>query len=70
MPELDGLGAIRAIRANGNTVPIVSLTAHALANDRERCLSAGACGYETKPITRQRLADVVARHAIRADRAR
>lgn len=62
MPELDGIAAIRELRAAGYEMPIVALTAHALADDRERCLAAGATGYETKPITRQRLGDVVAAH--------
>ncbi len=62
MPELDGISAIRELRALGFDVPIVSLTAHALADDRERCLAAGASGYETKPISRQRLNEVVATH--------
>ncbi|MFY9340866.1 MAG: response regulator, partial [Planctomycetota bacterium] len=59
MPELDGFGAIQELRGLGYTMPIVALTAHALADDRERCFLAGATAYETKPITRQRLADVV-----------
>jgi signal transduction histidine kinase/ActR/RegA family two-component response regulator len=61
MPELDGLGAIRELRAHGFTLPIVSLTAHAMADDRDRCLAAGASGYETKPISLRRLTELVAR---------
>ncbi|MBL8755618.1 MAG: response regulator, partial [Planctomycetes bacterium] len=68
MPEMDGIAATKAIRAAGIDVPIVSLTAHALADDRARCLAAGADAYETKPITRQRLAEVVATHAARVAR--
>ncbi|HEX6811789.1 MAG TPA: response regulator [Planctomycetota bacterium] len=67
MPELDGIGAIRELRALGFDLPIVSLTAHALADDRERCLAAGASGYETKPVSKQRLCEVVAKH-VRAAR--
>ncbi len=62
MPELDGVSAIRQLREQGFVLPIVALTAHALAEDRERCLAAGATGYETKPIARQKLLDVVSRH--------
>jgi len=62
MPELDGVSAIRQLREQGFALPIVALTAHALAEDRERCLAAGATGYETKPIARQKLLDVVSRH--------
>ncbi len=69
MPVMDGIAATRAIRAAGFGVPIVSLTAHALADDRDRCFAAGAVAYETKPITRQRLSEVVATHAANAQRA-
>jgi CheY-like chemotaxis protein len=51
MPEMDGLEACRRIRAlpNGG-LPIVALTANALAEERERCLAAGMDGYLTKPL--------------------
>jgi two-component system sensor histidine kinase/response regulator len=59
MPEMDGLEATRAIRererGTGRHVPIVALTAHALAGDRERCLEAGMDGYVSKPLRAERL---------------
>ncbi|WP_427926790.1 response regulator [Xanthomonas hortorum] len=52
MPEMDGLTAMRQIRANRQwqDLPIIALTAKAMADDRERCLEAGANDYIPKPI--------------------
>jgi two-component system sensor histidine kinase/response regulator len=52
MPEMDGIEATRAIRKlpGSADLPVVALTAHALADERERCVSAGMNAFVTKPF--------------------
>ncbi|HEX2835242.1 MAG TPA: response regulator [Thermoanaerobaculia bacterium] len=62
MPEMDGFTAARELRRRGITVPIVALTANALAGDRERCLEAGMNDYLSKPIVEPELLRVLTRY--------
>jgi CheY-like chemotaxis protein len=68
MPEMDGLQATEAIRKgemkSGKHIPIVAMTAHAMAGDKERCLDAGMDDYITKPIRPEQMDDVLDRYSL------
>ena len=64
MPGMDGLEATQAIRIReGLTgrprIPIIAMTAYAMAGDRERCFEAGMDGYVSKPINTQELFETI-----------
>ena len=57
LPRMDGWTATRTLRGDAATaqIPVVALTAHASAEDRERALGAGCSDYLTKPVERGQL---------------
>ena len=66
MPEMDGFEATREIRerertSSGKRLPIVALTANAMAQDREECLNAGMDDHLSKPFSMQTLQDMLDR---------
>jgi signal transduction histidine kinase/HPt (histidine-containing phosphotransfer) domain-containing protein/ActR/RegA family two-component response regulator len=63
MPVLDGLSATMAIRSQARfaTLPIIAMTAHALADERRRCVDAGMNDFLTKPVEPELLYSALAR---------
>ena len=63
LPGIDGWEVARRIKADAATrsIPVIALTAHAMAGDREKALAAGCDDYDTKPVDLARLVEKIHR---------
>jgi two-component system cell cycle response regulator DivK len=71
LPVIDGWEATRQIKASETTapIPVIALTAHAMAGDREQALAAGCDDYDTKPIELDRLLGKIAAQLTRVGKS-
>lgn len=68
LPVMDGWTATRVLKDDEATrgIPVIGLTAHAMAGDREKCLEAGCDDYDTKPVEFARLVEKITVHLERS----
>ncbi len=68
LPVMNGWEATRAIKADATTqhMPVIALTAHSMAGDREKAMEAGCDDYDTKPVELPRLLEKMAALGARA----
>ena len=59
LPGMDGWEATRQIKAVNRTIPIIALTAHAMASDEQKAKEAGCDDFDTKPVELARLLEKI-----------
>lgn len=71
LPVLDGWTATRQLKADAATagIPVIALTAHAMASDEEKARAAGCDDFDTKPIELPRLLDKIQAQLVRVGKA-
>ncbi|HTH94946.1 MAG TPA: response regulator [Rhodocyclaceae bacterium] len=69
LPVINGWEATEKVKANPETkhIPVIALTAHAMAEDREKCIAAGCDDFDTKPVELPRLLEKIKALLARAD---
>ncbi len=64
MPKMDGIEATKKLRENGNTTPIVAMTANVFDSDREACIAAGMNDFVSKPVKREVVREMLKKYCI------
>mgnify|MGYP006298411573 CR=1 FL=1 len=62
MPEMNGLEAAKRIKEINKDIPIIALTAYAMANDRELSINAGCDDYISKPVRKHRIFSILSKY--------
>lgn len=64
MPKLDGYEVCQTLRETGLSIPIIALTAHALKEEKEKCLQAGFSDHLSKPLEQSALIQMIKQHSV------